>query len=412
MRLEDYTINKHNNENLPKDIAWKKHSGWITLNGNVRSEWDLIWFTKQFLNNPKTKNNYLNNTKKTLLITAGFEAGKELDDKHIRSHYTKNNINWNNISNLEVLTEFYKFKNSQEGHFANEYINFTNWMKNRFDLNKPNSDLLFKIHTTLHKVRQDYPSIQLQDLFYASEPNIEKKINLIWNKTNRNTRENRISQTFDFLNKCPFTKKNIRNYFNQLKEYDNWFFNEWEKETNKFFNNTKIENNHHWNHIRNKLNDKIINSASIFLWGGNWEYMLNVLNFFKLDKSMQYAKSQGTNFYGMSAGTLIMADRVYDLSQRTDPKGFIIPHRPGLNLTKNLTYYTHIQDFKHIRDNNYDTQTTISLRTNNPTLGLIRNSVALIDHDTIYSIGSDPVYLFDDRGWKYELNSNENIRKK
>lgn len=410
MRLEDYSVNQHNHSTLPDDIAWKKKSGWIGLNGNVRSEWDMVWFLKEVIDRPKHKWDYQNNSKKTLLVTAGFDGNSEYDDGHLRQHYNKVGVDWHNIDNLGVTTEYRNFIHGHEGYLAKNYKDFYGWMISRDDLNRPNADLLYRIHKFLGEVRYQFPAIELYDLYHACVDNLEGKIETIWNHVDIHTKFQRVEQTLEFARKYPDKKYTIKNLFDDLKRYDRWFFDTWRHETEKFFNDGGFYQKGHWNHIRNILSEKIRSAASIFMWGGSWINMLNALKFFRLDHVMHEAKANGTNYYGMSAGTIVMMDNIYDLGQRSSASGFIRPYMSGLGLIKGMTIYTHVQDFKFINENGVDEKSTIALRTDDPAIGLTTNSIALVDEDTIYSVGGDPVYCFEDRGWTYYLESGSNIR--
>lgn len=404
MRIEDFTFSSNHIDRLVHDIGKWKSQGWVILNGNVRSEWDFINFTRHFLWHPYNKWGYQNSSRKVLLVTAGFNNGEEYSEGHIREYYYQHGIK--HVENLGVLTELNNFRHSPEGHYVKSFYDFLGWMNNREDLQIPNADLHYWLHSFVAEIRHEYPAMQVYDLFYAHLHDLPNQISRYWDKVPVEARQERIESVLDFAHRYPEYRHTMRDMIHDFRSYDDHFFATWHHCTEQFFrSNSGLFRSQRYNRVREMLGNRITSSASIYLWGGNWIAMLNAIKFFRLEDKFRQALEDQANFCGMSAGTMILGDRVYDLNPRSSRHGYLVPQTTGMGMIKSTTPLTHIHDFDYIRQKDFDVISSMSLRIPRPLSGLTTNSVALIDYDRdIWSIGGDPVFLLDQRGFYYHLN--------
>jgi hypothetical protein len=201
--------------------------------------------------------------------------------------------------------------------------------------------------------------------------------------------------------------------FAEMAAADDSFFETWRHCEDRFFEDSGIWESGTYHEFRNHLGAQILDSASIFFWGGQWNIMHDYLNFFRLKPFFEEAQRRGTNFYGMSAGVIVLSDRIYMGHDMGFPRGYQTPYGFGLGLCDNVNAYSHIIDMDWIRAEAWDVISSVALRHRPlPTIGLTRNSTALIHNDDIHSIGSDPVYFLDNRGFIQYMNMYDYLIRK
>ena len=361
--LENYEFYNHD-DNFLHGLGERKREGWLVLNGHVQSEWDFIWFVRHLLHHPYHFYDEVSFSKKVLNVTAGFNAGSELDYGHIKSYFHKNGIDWE--ENLGLWNAVNNFSHTHDGFHVKNFMEFQKWMHRRH-LDKT-ADIQYELHRYLAEIRERFSNMQMYELFISAhqEP---------WEGQLAHLEDNRLK------NIGLVHDGYLKSLFDALKENDREFFGTWEHCTNKFFEDSGIWQSGTYHDYRNSLGDQILSSASVFFWGGQWNVMQDCLSFFQLKPFMQEAYRRGTNFYGMSAGVIVLSDEIYMIGERTSPNGYQYPYGKGLGLLDKTYAYSHIYDSGFIRSEDYDTISSTALRHSPcPTIGLTRNSTALIEN--------------------------------
>jgi hypothetical protein len=99
-----------------------------------------------------------------------------------------------------------------------------------------------------------------------------------------------------------------------------------------------------WREARARLEERILTSHAVVLLGGNLDALLSALRFFRLRDALAEALRRGTNVVAMSAGALVLCERVivYDDFAR-DRSEFQLYDR-GLGLVRDIQVFPHCMD--------------------------------------------------------------------
>lgn len=404
-----------------------KAYGWIFLNGNVRKEEDLVNMCKDQIQNPQTFKEELNKSKKVLLVTAAFQKGEEHHDRHLIESFEKIGIDagWNNgmpqnIQNLSVWTMFNTFK-EKEPWLYRKYTEKQDQIKAfKQDYFIKNSRYMEMAHEITKGLNDKYPNLNMFEFY-----NIEKY------KEDKNffTENYDFIKGEDILREIDSLCKNQKD-LDSCKELiaiiDHIIFKDAEMfDTCKFIENyflehSKIASCSLYNEQREDLKKRILSSATVFFYGGRVYVLVNRLRFYQLAEYFKEALQNGTNTYGISAGTLCQQDKFFLNLDRFTPGGYLRASDMGMGLTSGLWVTPHAEDYNYIREADKDTLSFFSLRqVNGVVVGLSANSILLCERykdpidQKIYkrytSIGNEPVLIFGIRGIKYEMKKYSQI---
>jgi len=188
-----------------------------------------------------------------------------------------------------------------------------------------------------------------------------------------------------------------------------------------FFRRTCLQNNPTWKAMRAELEENIRNSNSIFIFGGHTAVLHNRLNFFRLQRAFRRALSEGTNFYTISAGSIVLCSKIilYDDAARHEGR----PPREyeffdnGFGLVSKLILFPHCRD--RIAMDDPDNLAYLAQRFRGALcVGLDEESFLLLDtyrkgkqeYERFASVGPhDGVYLFDASGEKVIMQAGHEL---
>src|SRR5690606_26111270 len=130
-----------------------------------------------------------------------------------------------------------------------------------------------------------------------------------------------------------------------------------------FFANSNVQNNQVYQSLKKELEERILSSNSIFIFGGNVAVLYNRLNFFILMDVFTEALNRGNNFYTVSAGSMSLCDKIIvfdDNSSQWAKKNEMYDYElfdVGFGLVKKVQIFPHCRDYIHLEDSDTITYT-------------------------------------------------------
>ena len=173
---------------------------------------------------------------------------------------------------------------------------------------------------------------------------------------------------------------------------------------------------------RKELADRILSANSIFIFGGEVGSLYYSMKFWELDKTLHEALMRGTNFYTVSAGSIILCNKIImynDFPGRDGERQYhfeFFDH--GFGLVTRIKLFPHCHD--RIQTDDPDNLAYLAHRFEGRVcVGLNENSFLLLDahygedgrlHPRYQSMGEkDGVYVFDPSGQKIQVEKGESL---
>ena len=227
---------------------------------------------------------------------------------------------------------------------------------------KKNYHLVNILKDQIKQIRKEFPGTTFAK---AMEYDVAEEAR---NLVDKNVKEHRFHY---YCRDIQYTLKHIRDMDNEMaavsKEIDGYFFSK-----------SKIELNPTYMKQKTGLENRILSSNSIFIFGGHVGVLLNRLNFYKLKDAFRKALASGTNFFTVSAGSDVLADKIIlygwvDLENPDSKREFEFFDN-GFGLITKLTLFPHCLD--RIKTKHPDTLSYLAHR--------FRSSICVgLDHDVV-----------------------------
>jgi hypothetical protein len=167
-----------------------------------------------------------------------------------------------------------------------------------------------------------------------------------------------------------------------------------------------------WRAAQARLERRILEANSIIMFGGHLDLLLDALRFFRLRDALGEALRRGTQIVAMSAGAMVLCERViiYD-DHATTRRDFQLYDR-GLALVRDIQLFPHCME--RIQTDDSDNLAYLAHRfRHHACVGLNQRSFLLFELDPrrARSFGSgDCVFVFDPEGRKISYHKGETIR--
>lgn len=158
-----------------------------------------------------------------------------------------------------------------------------------------------------------------------------------------------------------------------------------------------------WRAARKRLERRILSANSIVLFGGQLDILLDGLRFFRLREPMVEALRRGTQFVAMSAGAMVLCERIIIYNDMAEtPRDFQLFDR-GLELLRDIQLFPHCME--RIQTDDPDNLAYLARRfRHHACVGLNQRSFLLLETSPrrATSQGSeDGVYVFGPEGEKH-----------
>lgn len=385
--------------------------GSIIFNGNIQFETEFIEKFKDNILSSNHINKDVRENKPVLLITAAWQK-REFKESHIKQALYSIGIKPRfhggfdqNVTNLSVYHNFNLFK--KEVHDIYDFYHSKQEVIKKVKLfyREKNSGLIKILQNQLKLLKKTFRNITLHRvLSYKSDE----------------TEINHINQ-WELL--YHYACKDIQASMRKIKDNDKEMLKVCKEIDEYFFINSQVSKNPFYIELKNQMEKDILNSNSIFIFGGHIAVLFNRLNFFKLKDAFLQALENGTNFYTVSAGSLCLCENIVvfdDSSAEWTSTGNMYDFELfdfGFGLVKKVQIFPHCKEY--IDMNDPDTITYTAARFNDTMcVGLDQRSFLLLEtykdknkeYERFSSVGKqEGLYLFNSDGSIKETSYNQEL---
>lgn len=404
-----------------------KAEGWLFLNGNVFYEQDLIRMVKRWVKNPQHKDAIINKSRKVLLITAAFDRGQEHHDRHLINLFERLEIDasWKNnfpqnIQNLSIYTMFKEFE-EREPWLYQRYTEKQELIKAmKAAYYKRTYNWALEVDHLRREIQAEHPELTLFDLFNYDK--IDDNPHFLLINDNKTRSELHLKALYSLRHSPSSTEKckKIRYLIEHLIYRDDEIFHTLIEMEHFFLEKSGIEKSGLYNEQREDLINRLITSASVFIFGGRVFVLNNRLRFYQLSSVFKDAVGKGTNVYGISAGSICQTNRFSLTFDRSGSASDIFAADFGLGLLQKIRIFPHANDIRYIAQADRDELTFFVLRhQENVVIGLREKSILLSEtyrdpvdtklYKRYSSVGEHPVMVFGERGERVDLSYMDEI---
>jgi hypothetical protein len=205
--------------------------------------------------------------------------------------------------------------------------------------------------------------------------------------------------------------RELRQTLQTLEENDDNLVNLLRELEQRAFDAAGVTYNQAWRAARKRLERRILSASSILVFGGRLDLLLDALRFFRLREPMVEALRRGAQFVAMSAGAMVLCERVivYDDLAET-PRDFQLYDR-GLELVRDIQLFPHCME--RIQTDDPDNLAYLARRfRHHVCVGLNQRSFFLLEMAPRRGVsrgGEDGVYVFGPDGEKLCYREGEAI---
>lgn len=367
-------------------------SGRIIVNGNARAEADLIYGTRDFLLQSSHQDPRLQKERKTVLITAAWQ-GNEHSESHIKEAIYEIGLEpkienglCQRVVNLSAYHAFGDFQR-KEPALAAAYAERDELIRRtRSVYLEKNAFYTAQMRRAFHHLTQFQPQRTLADVL-AHAP----------------TKGHRIPGRFrgsELL--TDFLAEDIGDTVGRLVENDHRLTRLLTDLDRQFREGVGLAYHGHWLELRSRLEKVLLGASTVIIFGGHLEALHRCLNFFDLRSVFVEALRRGTTFITVSAGSLILCERIIIYDDFAEGKEFHLFDR-GFGMVHSLQIFPHCNDRIQVDDPN-NLAYLAHRFGERKCVGLNEGSYLLLEsseHDKARSLGSeDGVYVFDRSGEK------------
>ena len=385
--------------------------GSIVFNGNVRSEADLIVRFRDRILASRHEDPQVRASRKVLMVTAAWKKD-EYNEGHIRSSFNAIGIpsRWEgahdvNVQNLAVYHEFNNFRYAVPDIHA-QYHAKQNVIKEVKQLyHRKNAHLVALLREQNQLLKKAFPESTLGEAL--AHPGADRRRRLP-SLTPRDLQYH-------------FCCEDIQATMASLVANDQRMVEVCNELDLHFIATSGVLHNPVYKEIRARLEARLLNANSVFLFGGHVAVLWNRLNFFKLENALREALRRGTNFYAISAGNVVLCRSIvlYDdfADDRRVNRDFEFFDN-GFGIVSKVQIFPHCRD--RIKTDDPDNLAYLANRFRSACcVGLNEESYLLLETvedangkpvERFVSVGEkDGAYVFDGKGYKIVKQMGEEL---
>ena len=368
--------------------------GAIVFNGNIQAEADFVERAADFLLASRHQDSALAQSRKVLLVTAGWEAN-EYQESHIKKALYQIGIapdfrggHDNNVQNLSLFHRYQEFL-EQRPALADAWKEGESLIEAARSLYlEKNSFFIASLRRSMHRLREYIPH--------------ESLATILDNTLTFGAARGRV---------IGYLSSDIREMLQLLQRNDDLMVELLVDLDEQFAVETGLTYDPLWTATRAQLSECILSANSIFLFGGNLGVLHRCLSFFRLRQPLLEALRRGTTFYTVSAGSLMCNERIIIYNDFEHEREFQLYDR-GFGLIRELQLFPHCMD--RIQTDDRDNLTYLSQRFRHRVcVGLNQESFLRVEFQPelrAVSLGSrDGVYVFDRRGQKNRFDLGQSL---
>lgn len=376
-------------------------SGRIIINGNARAEADLIYATKDHILESSHSDPEVRNERTVTLITAAWQEN-EHKESHIKKALYEVGIepryegNFDqrivNLSVYHALKDFQK----KEPSLAQAYAERDELIKRTRDIYlEKNGFYITQMRQAFEHMRMFQPDLNLSTVLNRSSQKAQRIPG----------RFRGVELLSDFL------LQDLDDTVSCLVENDHRLTRLITDLDHQFREGVGLFYHPLYRELRQHLQSVLLRSSTVIIFGGHLEALHRSLNFFHLRSAFVEALRRGTTFITVSAGSLIMCERIILFNDFAHGREFQLFDR-GFGMVRNLQIFPHCDDRIQVDDPN--NLAYLAHRFGEQVcVGLNEGSFLLLDQDEATkarSLGTeDGVYVFDRSGHKKRYDHGEEL---
>lgn len=376
-------------------------SGKIIVNGNARAEADLIYATQEHILKSRHQDPKVRKERTVTIVTAAW-GKNEHRENHIKKALYKVGIepSFNGdydqrVVNLSVFHSFSDFQ-KQDKNLAKAFAEREELIRRTREVYlEKNGFYTAQMRRAFEHLKLFQPQTSLSEVL--------GKTTLKGHKIPGRFRG--VELLSDFL------VEDLGDTVSQLVENDHRLTRLITDLDQQFREGVGLTYHPLWQEMRARLEQTLLNSSTVLIFGGNLEELHRSLSFFDMRAAFVEALRRGTTFITVSAGSLIMCERIIVFDDFASGKEFQLFDR-GFGMVRNLQVFPHCDDRIQVDDSNnlaYLAHRFGEQRC----VGLNEGSFLLLDQDEegkARSLGKeDGVYVFDRSGHKERYDYGEEL---
>lgn len=377
-------------------------SGKIIINGNARAEADLIYGAKDYIVQSNHIDPQIRAERTVTLVTAAWKEN-EHSESHIKKALYEIGIEPRfqggydqrvvNLSVFHALADFQK----KDRHLAKAHAERDHLIEDtRKIYQEKNGFYTQQMRRAFEHIRKFQPQATLADILKQAPQ-----------------QGHRIPGRFRGMELLrDFLAEDLEDTVSRLVENDHRLTRLVTDLDRQFREGVGLNYHPLWLELRSRLEKTLLNSSTVIILGGHLEHLHRSLNFFDLRAAFVEALRRGTTFITVSAGSLLMCERIILFDDFAHGREFQLFDR-GFGMVRSLQIFPHCDDRIQVDDPN-NLAYLAHRFGERKCVGLNEGSYLLLDQneDTCaQSMGTeDGVYVFDRSGEKVRYNFGERIR--
>ncbi|CAM9903360.1 unnamed protein product, partial [Phaeothamnion confervicola] len=274
--------------------------GSLLLNGNIPQEADFVRTARAHLVRSRHVDPQIQKSLKVLLVTAGW-----LDNEYKEAHVKKSLYDVgvpskprdgydSNVQNLSLY------------HLYQEFLEARPELAESW---RAREALIESARTLYLEKNSFYTALLRKSLARLREHAPQHNLARVWSEVQKV--RSTLPTTFDGAGQvAQFIARDLQETLQRLAENDDALVALLHDLDEEFVTGTGLHYDEGWLRVRQELSSRILSSNSVFLFGGHLAVLHKCLSFFRLREPLIEALRRGTSFYSVSAGSLVLCDRV------------------------------------------------------------------------------------------------------
>ncbi len=412
---------------LPGYLFENKAAGWILMNGNIPDPADLVQQFAEHLRRPHHFDPEIDAQARVTLVTAAFDKGHELHDRHLIGHFEAIGIDagWEGgyptrVRNLAVWHSFNAWKAAEPWLYRRYTEKQDAILAIKEDYYTKMARYVYHAVDILADLTSRYPGLGLFELYHADDwiPDTSTE------PSDMTPDNDTVMQGLERLQSRPADAdlaRQLRGHIDHLVFKDSEVLAACKAIEDHFRTASGIDRSELYLAQRERLWKTLLESGTIFIYGGRVHVLMNRLRFYDLHEAIREAVRRGTNVFGISAGSIIQSD-TFSIALADAPSGgHQVAADEGVGTVPGLRIFPHAHDYhRYMRTGNRNDLSFFALRhPDSVTVGLNQASVLLKEtyrcsadgreYHRFTSAGNDPVLVFGPRGCRHEMRCGDQL---
>ncbi len=412
---------------LPPYHFANKAAGWIFMNGNIPNPTTLVQQFAEVLRNPCHFDPAVDAERRVTLVTAAFDKGHELHDRHLIGDFEAIGIDagWEGgyptrVRNLSVWHSFKAWKEAEPWLYRRYTEKQDAILAIKEDYHAKMARYVDRAVDLLGGLVSDYPELGLFELYHVDD----------WTPDTSTERsptapDNEVvARALDRLRgrgEDVARARELRHHIDHLVFKDSEVLAACKAIEDHFRRASGIDRSELYLAQRERLWKTLLESGTIFIYGGRVHVLMNRLRFYDLHEAIREAVKRGTNVFGISAGSIIQSD-TFSIALADAPSGgHQVAADEGVGTVRGVRIFPHAHDYHpYMRTGDRNELSFVALRhPNSVAVGLNQASVLLkesylcAEDGEVYqrysSVGDDPVLVFGPRGCRHEMRKGDQL---